>query len=76
MFRYLSVSEELFSPELGAYHSFGIAVQRKTAAGWQTIETISDIAADAALVEDLAARCTAEQLEPVHLPDVIEDAFV
>ena len=61
MYRYISVSEELSSPYLGRYRSFGIAAQREAAGHWQ---------------ENLAARCTAGQLEPVHLMDIIEDALI
>jgi len=32
MFRYIPVSEELSSPLLGQYHSFGIAAQKRS--GW------------------------------------------
>lgn len=76
MFRYISVPEELSTPELGQYRSFGIAVQREVAGCWQPICHVSDISTDPAFVENLAMLCTAEQLEPVHLPDVIEDALL
>lgn len=76
MFRYISVSEELSSPILGQYHSFGIAAQKEVAGHWQVVCQVSDISTDPIFVENLAARCTAGQLEPVHLLDVIEDALI
>ena len=76
MFRYIPVSEELSSPILGQYHSFGIAAQKEVAGHWQTCCQVSDISTDPIFVVNLAARCTAGQLEPVHLLDVIEDALI
>ena len=76
MFRYISVSEELSSPILGQYHSFGIAAQEEVAGHWRQICQVSDVSTDPIFVENLAARCTAGQLEPVHLLDVIEDALI
>ena len=76
MFRYIPVSEELSSPLLGQYHSFGIAAQKEVAGHWQTCCQVADISTDPIFVENLAARCTAGQLEPVHLLDVIEDALI
>ena len=76
MFRYISVSEELSSPILGQYHSFGIAAQQEVAGQWQVVCKVSDVSTDPVFVENLAARCTAGQLEPVHLLDIIEDALI
>ena len=70
MYRYISVSEELSSPYLGRYRSFGIAGH------WQVVCKVSDVSTDPVFVENLAARCTAGQLEPVHLMDIIEDALI
>ena len=76
MYRYISVSEELSSPYLGRYRSFGIAAQREAAGHWQEVCKVSDVSTDPVFVENLAARCTAGQLEPVHLMDIIEDALI
>lgn len=59
MYRYISVSEELSSPYLGRYHSFGIAAQREAAGHWQVVCKVSDVSTDPVFVENLAARCTA-----------------
>ena len=76
MYRYISVSEELSSPYLGRYRSFGIAAQREAAGHGQVECKVSDVSTDPVFVENLAARCTAGQLEPVHLMDIIEDALI
>ena len=55
------------------YHSS----RKLTAAGhWQVVCKVSDVSTDPVFVENLAARCTAGQLEPVHLMDIIEDALI
>lgn len=38
-------------------------------------QIISDVSLDRAFVEALARRCTAAQLDPCHLLDVVEDAI-
>ena len=58
------------------YRSFGIAAQREAAGHWQVVCKVSDVSTDPVFVENLAARCTAGQLEPVHLMDIIEDALI
>ena len=75
MFRYIAVSEELSSPILGKYHSFGIAAQQEVAGHWQQVCLVPDVSTDPIFVENLAARCTVGQLEPVHLWDGLEDAL-
>ena len=46
MYRYISVSEELSSPYLGRYRSFGIAAQREAAGHWQVVCKVSDVSTD------------------------------
>ena len=55
MYRYISVSEELSSPYLGRYRSFGIAAQREAAGHWQVVCKVSDVSTDPVFVENLAA---------------------
>ena len=40
---------------------------------WTTLAVISPFSDDRAAVERLARLCTAQQLDPVHLFDVIHD---
>ena len=51
MYRYISVSEELSSPYLGRYRSFGIAAQREAAGHWQVVCKVSDVSTDPVFVD-------------------------
>lgn len=75
MFFYHCVMERLEDPELGAYTSFGIAAFCASSGRNRKLRFISDVSPDPALVERLAALCTAWQLEPSQLMDVVEDAL-
>ena len=59
MFRYIPVSEELSSPILGQYHSFGIAAQKEVAGHWQTCCQVSDISTDPTFVDLRRKSCGA-----------------
>ncbi len=72
MLQYIPVREELFSPELGNYVSYGI---RAVLASGEEATSVSDVSPDFAFVQKLAALCTSEQLSPIHLHDVVEDAI-
>ena len=66
---YEAVRESLTSDELGVYVSYGISVSLNG----QTVAFVSDVSPDGADVERLVERCNREQLDPIHLNDVIED---
>ena len=68
-FTYIPVRKDLISPELGYYSSFGMEVLEE---GTLSLK-VSDISTNESLVTVLAQRCTAGQLEPSHLFNVIED---
>jgi len=70
-FIYIPVKESLFSRELGSYCSFGMEVMENGALHSQ----ISDVSTDENFVAELANHCTEGQLDPVHLPDVMEDSL-
>lgn len=76
MFLYFPVEQLLFSPSLGCYRSFGLA-----AGGWDApqgkrcLALVQDVSTQESFVAGLARRCTEEQLEPVHLKNVIEDSI-
>ena len=72
MYRYMLIEEELYSPDLGKYHSFGIIALDNTG---KVITFVSDVSPDKALVEGICNRCTKGQLYPIHLLDVIEDSI-
>ena len=51
MFRYVPFEESLFSPSIGVYHSFGIAILQFVKHGWKQIDSISDVSTDYNFVE-------------------------
>ena len=75
MFLYLPVKENLDSPELGCYCSFGLEAFRVTEGQMKRVAFVSDISTIEAMVSTLACRCTRLQLYPLHLRDIIEDAL-
>ncbi|MCI8441549.1 MAG: hypothetical protein HFG27_03340 [Provencibacterium sp.] len=75
MFLYLPVKEELHSPELGCYRSFGIAAFWVSDGRMKRMEFVSDVSTLETVVSLLACRCTKNQLYPLHLLNVIEDVL-
>lgn len=61
--------------ELGPYITYGILAARDLRGCQQVVQFISDVSLDRTFVEALARRCTAAQLDPCHLLDVVEDAI-
>lgn len=66
---YEVVRQSLTTDELGTYVTYGIRVSTERT----QITFVSDISTDEHAVKHLAERCTREQLDPIHLNDVIED---
>lgn len=75
MYVYRVVRQKMFVPELGLYGTFGLLALRMHAGRTELLCLVQDVSVDRALVAELAARCTAGQLDPCHLHDVIEDAL-
>ena len=73
VFWYHCVMERLYHPACGAYTSFGIAACSTSHGRHRNLRFISDVSVDPVLVLRLAARCTACQLDPSQLMDVVED---
>lgn len=73
VFWYHCVMERLYHPACGAYTSFGIAAYSTSHGRHRKLRFISDVSVDPVQVLRLAARCTACQLEPSQLMDVVED---
>lgn len=69
VFWYHCVMERLYHPACGAYTSFGIAACSTSHGRHRKLRFISDVSVD----PRLAARCTACQLDPSQLMDVVED---
>ena len=69
VYTYRVVCQKLSAPELGPYITYGILAARDLCGCQQVVQFISDVSLD------LARRCTAAQLDPCHLLDVVEDAI-
>ena len=75
MYRYLSIEEQLSSPYLGQYLSFGIAAYKICGGRQEQVAFISDVSTDKAFAEEFARRCTEAQLDPIHLKDAALDCI-
>ena len=71
-YRYVPVQETLHSDELGSYISYAISVRTTE----EEIAFVSDVSTEFEEIEQLADLCTAKQLDPEHLPDLLEDFLV
>ena len=74
VYTYRVVCQKL-SARARAYTTYGILAARDLRGCQQVVQFISDVSLDRAFVEALARRCTAAQLDPCHLLDVVEDAI-
>ena len=69
MYSYHPVEETICHAEHGKFTTYGILV----VCDGQILYTLSDVFADRVVVESICHMCTQEQVEPVHLNDVIYD---
>ena len=74
-YSYCLVEEKLCSPWAGDYVTYGIEAWRQANSDWELAFFFSDICTDELFVKRLAERCTKGQLDPIHLPCVVEDAL-
>lgn len=70
LFRYVPFTETLRSAEIGEYTSFGIRVINHKN---EIVLSVSDVSVNYGFVCDLCRICNLCHLDPLHLPDVIED---
>ena len=70
MFRYVPFREELYSDELRCYTSFGIRVKDSQN---NILFTVSDVFTKYSFAKRVCHKFTTEQLDPIHLYEVIED---
>lgn len=73
MFQYLPIENEVFSPYLGWYRTFGLRVLRTGGKEEAEVMILPDVSTDFGFVLRLAGLFTEKQLDPVHLLDVIGD---
>ena len=73
MYQYLPIQNEVFSPEIGTYQTFGLRVLRMQDGKDQETMIFSDISTDFLFILRLASLLTEKQLDPLHLLDVLSD---
>lgn len=73
MFLYLPMENEVNSPYIGQYRTFGLRVLRREAGVEQEVMILPDISSDFSFTLRLASLFTRKQLDPIHLLDVLED---
>lgn len=73
---YYPIEQKLTLPEDKVqYVSYGLCVYQILGFSAMQIAFLPDISCDCRFVYDLAYRCTAKQLSPIHLLDVVSDAL-
>ena len=68
-YKYVPVQETLTTDELGSYVTYGLSVR----AVEEEIAFVSDVSTVYEEIERLADICSAKQLDPVHLEEVVQD---
>lgn len=54
---------------------YGIAVVTEYDGVITVLNSVSDLSADVQLIEELVERCNSQELDPIHLQDVVADFF-
>lgn len=75
MYTYRVVCQKLSAPELGPYTTYGILAARDLRGCQPGRAVYLRRIVGPRLRRGLARRCTAAQLDPCHLLDVVEDAI-
>lgn len=73
MYQYLPIQNEIFSPDIGKYRTFGLRVLRIQDGEDQEIMILPDVSTDFSFTLRLASLFTEKQLDPLHLLDVLCD---
>lgn len=73
MYQYLPIQNEIFSPEIGKYHTFGLRVLRTEDGEDREIMIFPDVSTDFSFTLRLASLFTEKQLDPLHLLDALYD---
>ena len=72
MYQYRSVPETASDPHIGTFETYGLEILDDG----DIVGVQHDVAVDGALVDTIARKCTEEQVEPVHIMDVILNMLV
>lgn len=73
MYYYLPVEETCRSEEIGTYVCYGVCALKRCGLCWREIDRVSDAALERETAAAWARLFTEQQLEPVHLPEMILD---
>lgn len=76
LWRYEAKPEWQYHPDLGWYATYLLLAERKICNNWKQIEIIHDVTTKRTLANKMAFLCTAHQLSPVHIRDVIADMIL
>ena len=76
MYLYLVIKEHIVSDNNTESITYGIKVLFCTCTHVTEKLRIHDISTDYDMITRIAALCTNEQLDPVHLPDIVQDMIL
>lgn len=71
---YEVIREERQHLDIGSYIAYGI--QAVDSRAGEVLSVMRDVFLRPADAEELVGRCNAGGLDPIHLPDVVEDALI
>ena len=71
--QYKIIKETALSEGLGEYHTFGLQAEEFVDNIPSKVHTLSDVSTEEAVVAEMARLFNDEQLEIVHLIDVVQD---
>lgn len=75
MFQYLPIENEVFSPYLGRYRTFGLRVLQIGEEGEEEIMILPAVSTDFGFALRLASLLTEKQLDPFQLLALFENLF-
>ena len=76
MVRYYYVEEKLYYPSIGNYTAYAITAYKEDDNIKIRLAYISDVFLDEAVAKQFIHICNAMNVDPVHLPNLIEEALI
>ncbi len=73
MYLYQTYEEKLNHTDIGDYTAFGIIVIIYNKDRKDELFKVSDVSVNKSIVDNMTKLCTHEQIDPIHIYDVIED---
>lgn len=75
MYQYMPIENEVFSPSIGRYRTFGLRVVQSGEGGERELMILPALSTDYGFILHLAGVFTKKQLDLLGLPDIIESLF-